>query len=159
MRCLFSLQEKIIFCVCLFGSGLKVIFCWFAQAFILLTSLLKWVTDNLYYRRQKKVKSQQGVWHLLWDRLKDRLYRSKVTGSKKYPCGTLASALDHEDSWLFNTTLCFVDFKKLVRVRKGLPDKPFTFNLKIRPFSHTLPKTLDMSKNTDGTSWPSFKDL
>ena len=67
--------------------------------------------------------------------------------------------LDHEDSWPFNTALCFLSFKKSVRALKRSPDIPFCHNLKIRPLCHTLSKDFDMFKNTDRTSWPSSKDL
>ena len=83
----------------------------------------------------------------------------KNNGPRIDPCGMPDSILDSEDSWTFNINLCFLRFKKLVRVLKKLPDIPFCFNLKIRPLRHTLSKALDMSKNTDQTSIPSSKDL
>ena len=67
--------------------------------------------------------------------------------------------LDHEDSWPFSVTHCFVSFKKSVKVLKRLPDIQFCFNLKIIPLCHTLSKAFDVSKNTDRTSWRSSKDL
>lgn len=46
-----------------------------------------------------------------------------------------------------------------MRVLKRLPDKTFWFNLKIRPLCQTLPKDLDMSKNTNRILRPSSKDF
>ena len=74
------------------------------------------------------------------------------------PCGMPVSILDYEDSWPFNTTLCFLSFKKSVRVLKRLPDTLFCFNLKIRLICHTLSEAFDISKNIDRTSWLSSKD-
>ena len=62
-------------CACLLGSSLKVIFHLFAQKFILLESLFKSVADKFILLIAEKVKHrQQRSWHLLGDRLKDRLY-------------------------------------------------------------------------------------
>ena len=66
--------------------------------------------------------------------------------------------LDHEESWPFKTTFCFLSFKKSVRVLKRLSDMPFCFNLKIKPLCHTLSKAFDMSKYTNQTSWSYSKD-
>ena len=43
---IFYFTRKITSCACLLGLGLKVIFQWFAQAFILLKSLFKLVADK-----------------------------------------------------------------------------------------------------------------
>ena len=82
-----------------------------------------------------------------------------VNGSRIDPCGKSYSILDHEDNWQFNTTLSFPNFTISVRVLKRLPEMLFSFNLKIRSLCHTLSQSLDISKNTDQTSWPSSKDL
>ena len=54
VRYLFVLGEKITYFVCLLGSELKVIYHWFAQAFILLKSLFKLVADKFILSTTEK---------------------------------------------------------------------------------------------------------
>ena len=115
----FILREKTAFCAYLMGSRLGDIFHWLAQAFIFLKSLFKLLADKFI------------------------LLTTENSGLRIDPYGMPDSILDHEDGWPFNTTLCFLSFKKSVRVLKRLPDMSFCFTL----------------KNTDQTSWPSSKDL
>ena len=75
------------------------------------------------------------------------------------PYNVPVSMLDHKDSWPFNTTLCFLSFKKSLRVLKRLPDIPFCFHLEVRPLYHTLSKAFGMSRNKVKTWWLSWKDL
>ena len=51
---LFVLGEKITYFACLLGSELKVIYHWFAQAFILLKSLFKLVADKFILSTTEK---------------------------------------------------------------------------------------------------------
>ena len=128
------------------GSGLKVIFLWFAQAFILLKSLFKLIADKFILSATKKVANcLQRAWHLLWDRPKNRLYRSKITMGQGQTFVVR----------MFQYCTIKTGFKKSARVLKRLPDTPFWFNLKIR----SLSRVLHMSKNADRTSWPSLKNL
>ena len=55
------------------------------------------------------------------------LWIKSKNGPKIDLCGPPDSILDHEESWSFNTSLCFLSFKKSVRVLKRLPDIPFIF--------------------------------
>ena len=150
----FILREKITSYACLLGSGLKVIFHLLAQAFILLKSLFRLDADKFIFSTAGKSEtwSAKSLKFVVWPSERSLIYIKNNKGPRIDPCGTPDSILDHEDSGPFNTTLCFLKFKKSVRVLKRLPDMPFCFNLKIRPLRHTLSKALDMSKNTDRTS-------
>ena len=52
----FILREKITSCASLLGSGVKVVFHWFFQAFILLMSLFKLIADKFVLSIAEKVK-------------------------------------------------------------------------------------------------------
>ena len=65
--CLIYFTRKIASCACLWGSGLKISFHWFAEAFTLFKSLLNLVTDKFISS------ATETTWRLLWDRLKDPL--------------------------------------------------------------------------------------
>ena len=74
--------------------------------------------------------------------------------SKKSPA--LTSSL--EDVCPSNTNLCFLFLTKLNSRLKRLRDMSFCFILKIIPLCHTLPKALDMSRNTPQISKLSSND-
>ena len=76
----------------LLGSGLKVIFHWFAQTFVLRKSLFKLVADTLILSTTEK---------------KIRLFMQIKNSNKPRidPYGMPVSVLDLEDSWPFNITL------------------------------------------------------
>ena len=99
----FILREKGTSCACLLGSRLKVIFHW-----------LHWQIYIIDY-----AKSLTFVVRLSE---KSFIYIKNNHGPRIDPSGTPNSILDYEGSWPFNTTLCFLSFKKSVRVLKRLPD-------------------------------------
>ena len=114
------------------GSGLKVIFQWFTQAFILLKSLFKLVADK--FITEKKWNTVCKEPDICCEAVCKVVYIVKNNnGTRIEACSMPVTMLDHQDSWPFNTTLCFLKFKKSLRVLTRLPDMPFCFNLKIGP--------------------------
>ena len=61
----------------------------------------------------------------------------------------------HDKCWPFNTTLCFLQFKKYFFRVISSSDIPFCSNLKSKPSCQTLSNALDTSRKTPLTSWPS----
>ena len=155
------LWEKITSCAWLLGSGLKFIFHWLAQEFILHKSLFKLVADIFILSTTEKseILFAKSLTFVVRPFERSLIQIKNNNEPRMDPCGPADSIFDHEDSWPFNTTLCFLSLKKSLRVLKRLPDIPFYFNLKIRHLCHSLSKVLDMSKNTDRTSWLLSKDL
>ena len=143
------------------GLGLKVVFHWFGQIFILLKPLLKLIADKFILTTTEKSERLWARSLVFVKRLSKRSFIQikNYKRSKVDPCGTPNSILDHENIWPVNITLCFLSFKNSVSVLKRLPYITFRFNLKIWPLCHTLSKALDMSKNAERASWPSSKDL
>ena len=112
-----------------------------SQTFILLQSLFKLVADKFILSTTEKsetlsaktltfvVRPSKGLFIYIY------IYNIYIyiyiyyiknnNGIKVDPCGTPDSKLNHEDSWPFKTTLCFLSFKKSVRELKRLPDMPF----------------------------------
>ena len=138
----FILREKLTSCTCLLGSGLKVTFHWLAQAFILPKSLFKLVADKFILSTTEKsgTLSAKSLKFVVRPTEKSFIQIINNNGPRIDPWGTPDSILDREQesSWSFNTTLCFLNFEKSVRVLKRLLDMPFCFNLKIRPLCHIL---------------------
>ena len=79
---------------------------------------------------------------------KSVMYMKKSRGPRKKPCEILAPTFVHGEFWPFNTTLCFLLFKKSVTVLKRLPDIPFCFSLKGSPSCQTLSNALEISRKT-----------
>ena len=130
----FILWQKITSCTSLLGSGLKVIFHWFARKFILLNLPFKLFAAKLILSTTEKSEKSfakslafvEAFWKIIY-------INQNNNGPRAGPCGTHDSISDHEGSWIFNTNFCFLCFKKSVTVLKRLPNIPFCFNLKIGP--------------------------
>ena len=87
------------------------------------------------------------------------MYIRNNNGTNIEPCGTPASVLVHEDYFSVSTTRCFLfDEKSIIKFRSFL-NIPFCFNLYLRPLCHNLSKTLEISRKTPLTLYPSSNDL
>ena len=136
----FILWQKTTSCSCLLGWGLKVIFLWFARAFMLVKSPFKliadkfilWTTEKGETSFSKSLAFVEAFWRIV------DIHQNN-NGLRTDPCGTHNFIPDQEDSWTFNTVF-FLCFKMSVKVLKSFPDIPFCFNLKIGPLCQTFSK-------------------
>ena len=129
------LREIITSWACLLEPGLKFIFHWNAQLFLLLKSPFKFFADkslslttvkgdmpsenNLGFETKLLDKSFIYIYIYIY------IYRSL----KIEPLGTPSSAVAHVKCWPFRATLCYLPLKKFVTVFKWLPATLFCFNL------------------------------
>ena len=101
------------------------------RSIFLLKSLFKLVADTflLSTTGKSEISSAKSRTFVVRPSERSFIYIKNNNGPRIDPCGTPDSILD---SWPFETTLCFLSFKKSVRVLKTFPDMPFCFNLKLR---------------------------
>ena len=158
---LFTFLLNIVSRACLLGSGLKLIFRWWAQWLILAKSLLISAAElSLLCTTENKEESSAN--NLILDNnssAKSFMYIKKNSGPIIKPFGTPALTLIHIKTWSFKTTFYFLFLKKSHNKFKNLPDMPFCFNLKIIPSCHTLLNAFDISRKTLLTSNPSSDNL
>ena len=107
------LREKRTSWACLLGSGLKVIFHWKAQLFILFKSSFKFFADkslsNITEKRDVSSANSLGFETRFSD--KSFIYIKKSSGPRIEPWGTPASTLTHVEFWPFRTTFCFLSLR------------------------------------------------
>ena len=117
------LWEKITSWACFLGSGWKLIFHWKAQLFILFKSSFKLFADkslsNITEKRVASSTNSLGCETRFSD--KSFIYIQKSSGPRIEPRGTPASTLTHVEFWPFRTSLCFLSFRKSVKVFSKLP--------------------------------------
>ena len=104
------LQEKITSCACLLESGLKLIFHWQAQLFILLKSSFKFFADKFLSNIIEKRNVSPANSLEFETRFSDKsfIYIKESSGPRIEPWGTPASTLTHVEFWPFRNTLCFL---------------------------------------------------
>ena len=124
------LREKRSSWACMLGSGLKLMFHWKAQLFILFKSSFKFFSDKSLSNITEKgnVSSANSLGFETKFSDKSFIYIKKSSGRRIEPWGSPASTLTHVEFWPFRTTLCFLSFRKFVKVFMKLPATPFCFN-------------------------------
>ena len=113
------------------GSGLKLIFHWKAQLFILFKSWFNLFADKClsFITENSDASSANSLEFEIKLPVMSFMYIKKSSGPRIEPWGTPASIFAHFECWPFKTTIFFLSFKKLVRVSSKLPFTPFCFSL------------------------------
>ena len=150
------LREKITSWACLEISGLKLIFHWKSHFVILVKSLFKSFVAFLILGTVANNELSSASFGLtVLGYTEDHQIIIDINKKQKEaridPCGTPARTSLQDKCWPFRTTLCFRDFKKLVKIFKRGPI-PFYSNLWMRPLRLTLSNAFEISKNTLPTS-------
>ena len=108
------LREKITSWDCLLGCGLRLVFHWKAQLFILFKSSFKLFADKSLSNITEKRDVTSGKSLGFKTKFSDKLlkYIKKSSGLRIELWGTLASTLTHVEFWPCRTTLGFLPFRK-----------------------------------------------
>ena len=124
-------QEKITSWACLLRSRLKLVFHWIAQLFLLSKSWFNLFADKClsFITDKSDVSSSNSLGFQTKLSGRSFTYIKKSSGPRIEPWRTSASIFAHFECWPFKTTLCYLLFRKLVKVSSKLPFNPFCFNL------------------------------
>ena len=128
-----SFRLKIVPWACLAGSGLKLIYHWNAQVFILAKLLLfilaKLLPDLVIFSR-RDMYHQQIILNWMWIITKSLTYIRKTNHPRVEPCDPFCSVAATLDEYCsFRTTLRFCWYKKPVTTFSKIPNLPFSLSL------------------------------